>query len=86
MINYNRRNEEDDVWLNQVLFRDSAEKWGMSDVKEKTDENLPQLLENTTKVKPSFYESFKWSGKPTEQWNQYIYYGWSKSLPKSAFL
>ena len=83
ILNYDRTNEEYDVWANQVTSRDSAAKWGMLKNEETLEDSLPALFSKATIPKrKSIWESFKFTGKPDEKWNFYKYYGSTRKSPR----
>ncbi len=88
ILNYDRSEEERDVWSNQVTSRETEIKYGMDDplLSDVEQGSLPSALAKTRYVKPSFYESFKWAGKPNEQWNHFFYHGFYNSLPQNTSL
>lgn len=73
-INFDRTNEERDVWVNHILVREVSDDFKPSLETPYSHEHYRVGFESFNKKKLDFIDSFKWTGTVKDNWNWHTYY------------
>jgi hypothetical protein len=72
-LNIDRSKEEHDVWINHILAAHNEADWGLYNIYTQNENNMMKEFKKSLKSinpNPSFVQSYKWTGKPSDDWNR----------------
>ena len=71
-LNIDKSKEEHDVWVNHIMAAHNSADWGFYDITQHDSNYLKDFKKSyyNIDINPSYVNSFKWTGKITDDWNR----------------